>query len=104
MTGVDASSFAKKVDLASLKTNVDKLDTDEFRNVPTNWSNLKSKVDKLDFSKLASVSVDLSKLNDTVQMMLMLKRMRLRVKHLLLLIAIITNCYYYNCCSDYCSK
>ena len=38
----------KKVDLASLKSNVDKLDTDKLRNVPTNLSNLKNKVDKLD--------------------------------------------------------
>ena len=32
--------------LASLKSNVDKLDIDELKNVPTNLSNLKSKVDK----------------------------------------------------------
>ena len=47
-TGDDASSFAKKTDLASLKFNVDKLDIDKLKNVPTNLSNLKSKVDKLD--------------------------------------------------------
>ena len=47
-TGVDTSSFAKKTNLASLKFNVDKLDIDKLKNVPTNLSNLKSKVDKLD--------------------------------------------------------
>ena len=46
--GVDTSTFAKKVDLGSLKCNVDKLDIDKLKNVPSNLSNLKSKVDKLD--------------------------------------------------------
>ena len=44
---VDTSKFAKKVDLVNLKSNVDKLDIDKLKNVPTNLSNLKSKVDKL---------------------------------------------------------
>ena len=35
-TGIDTSSFAKKVDLANLKSNVDKLDIDKLKNVPTN--------------------------------------------------------------------
>ena len=47
----DTSKFAKKVNLASLKPNVDKLDIDKFENVPSNLSNLKSKVDKLDIDK-----------------------------------------------------
>ena len=66
-TGVDTSKFAKKVDLASLKSNVDKLDIDKLKNVPTNLSNLKSKVDKLDVDKLVPVPVDLSKLSDAVK-------------------------------------
>ena len=37
-TGVDTSRFAKKVDLANLKSNVDKLDTDKLKNVPTDLS------------------------------------------------------------------
>ena len=56
-TGVDLSKFAKKVDLAILKSNVDKLDIDKLKNVPTNLSNLKSKVDKLDVHKLGPVPV-----------------------------------------------
>ena len=32
-TGFDTSKFAKKFDLASLKSNVDKLDNDKFKNV-----------------------------------------------------------------------
>ena len=66
-TGVDTSSFAKTVDLANLKSNVDKLDIDKLKNVPTNLSNLKSKVDKLDVDKLVPVPVDLSKLSDVVK-------------------------------------
>ena len=66
-TGVDTSKFAKKVDLANLKSNVDKLDIDKLKNVPTNLSNLKSKVDKLDGDKLVPVPVDLSKLSDVVK-------------------------------------
>ena len=66
-TGVDTSKFAKEVDLANLKSNVDKLDTDKLKNVQTNLSNLKSKVDKLDADKLVSVSVDLSKLSNEVK-------------------------------------
>ena len=59
-TGVDTSKFAKKVDLDNLKSDVDKLDTDKLKNVPTNLSNLKSEVDKLDADELVPVLVDLS--------------------------------------------
>ena len=66
-TGIDTSKFAKKVDLANLKYNIDKLDIDKLKNVPTNLNNLKSKVDKLDVDKLVPVPVDLSKLTDVVK-------------------------------------
>ena len=59
-TGIDTASFAKKVDLANLKFNVDKLDIDKLKNFLTNLSNLKSEVDKLDVDKLLPVLVDLS--------------------------------------------
>ena len=58
------SKFAKKVDLADLKSNVDKLDIAKLENLPTNLSITKSKVDKLDVDKLAPAPVDLSKLSD----------------------------------------
>ena len=61
MTGIDITSFAKKVDLANLKSNVGKLDIDKLKNVPTNLSNFKSKLDKLHVDKLVPVPVDLSK-------------------------------------------
>ena len=41
--GVDPSKFAKNVDLANLKFDVDKLDIDKLKNVLTNLSNLKSR-------------------------------------------------------------
>ena len=41
-TGVDASKFAKKVDLASLKSEVDKLDIDKLEKVPTDLSSFNS--------------------------------------------------------------
>ena len=63
-TGVDTSKFAKTFDLASLKSNVDKIDINKLKNLPTNLSNLKTKVDKLDVDKIVHVSVDLSKLSD----------------------------------------
>ena len=74
--GVDTSKFAKKVDLANLKSNVDKLDIDKFKNVPSGLSSLKfknvpsdlsslnSKVDKLDIRKLKTTPVDLSKITN----------------------------------------
>ena len=60
-TGIDTSPFTKNIDLASLKFNVDKLDIDRLKNVPTNLRNSKSKVDRIDVDKLLFVSVDLSK-------------------------------------------
>ena len=46
--------------------NVDKLDIDKFKNLPTNLSNLNNKVDKL-VDKLVPVSVDLCKPSDVVK-------------------------------------
>ena len=65
-TGVSTSKFAKKVDLGSLTSNVDKLDIDKLKNIPTNLSNFKSNVDNLDIDKLAPVPVDLNKLSNVV--------------------------------------
>ena len=41
-TVTNTRSFAKMLDLASLKSNVDKLDIDKLKKVPTNVSNFKS--------------------------------------------------------------
>ena len=64
--GVDTSKFTEKVDLANLKSNLDKLDIEKLKNVPTNLSNLKIKVNELDVDKFAPVSIDLSKISDVV--------------------------------------
>ena len=65
-TDVDTLKFPKKVDLASLKSNVDK-DIDKLKSVRTNSSSLESKLVKSDGDKLAPVPVDLSKLSDAVK-------------------------------------
>ena len=66
-------SLAKKNNLASWKSNVDKSDIDKLKNVPSNLRNLKSKVGKLDVDKLVPAPIDLSKLSDIVKMMLLKK-------------------------------
>ena len=72
-TGIDTSSFAKNAALASLKSNVDKLNIDILKNVPTDLSNVKSKADKLDIGKLETTPVDLSKLSNEVKVILLKK-------------------------------
>ena len=85
-TGVDTSSFAKKTDLANLKSDRDKLDTDKLKNVSNNLSNLKSKVDKLDVDKLVSVPVYLNKLSDLVKNDVLKKDVyNAKIKYLILL-------------------
>ena len=44
VTHVNTSSFALKANLASLKTEVDKLDTDKLRTAPVNVSKLSNVV------------------------------------------------------------
>ena len=66
-TGVHTSYCAKKSDLANLTSDVNKLDIDKLKNVPSKLSNLKSKVDKLDIYKQVPVPIDLSKLSDVVK-------------------------------------
>ena len=56
---VDTSSFTKRIDLANLKSDVDKLDIDKLENVPSGLISLKSNADKLDVDKLVPVIVDL---------------------------------------------
>ena len=90
-TGVDKSSFAKKVDLANLKSDVDKLGIDKLKNVISGSSRLKSKVDKSDIDKFIPIPVDLSKLSDVVKndvvkkMYIMLRLKILKIKYLILL-------------------
>ena len=64
---IDTSSFALKTNLANLKTEVDKLDTDKLKRLPNNLSNLKTKIDKLDIDELVPVPIDFSKLSNAVK-------------------------------------
>ena len=57
----------KKTDLANEKLDIDKLDINKLKSVPSNLNNLKSKVDKLDIEKLETTAVDLSKLSNAVK-------------------------------------
>ena len=63
-TGIDTSKLAAKFDLVSLKVEVDKVDIDKLKNLPTKLSNLKSKVH---IGKLETTAVDLSKLSNVVK-------------------------------------
>ena len=44
--GVNSLNFAKKADLANLKSDLDNLDNDKLKNVSYDLSNFKIKVDK----------------------------------------------------------
>ena len=59
---VDLSYYATKTDLK----NVKHFDTSGFV-VKTNLASLKTEVDKIDIDKLAPIPVDLSKLSDAVK-------------------------------------
>ena len=59
---VDLSNYATKTDLK----NVTHVDTSSFA-LKTNLASLKTEVDKLDIDKLVPVPVDLSKLSDVVK-------------------------------------
>ena len=66
-TSVDTSKFAKKVDLASLKSEFDKLDTHNLENVRSGSNSLTNKVDKWVVDTLKLVPTNLKKLSDVVE-------------------------------------
>ena len=59
---VDLSNYATKADIK----NISHIDTSSFA-LKTNLATLKTEVDKLDIDKLVPVPVDLSKLSDVVK-------------------------------------
>ena len=59
---VDLSNYATKADIK----NISHVDTSSFA-LKSNLASLKTEVDKLDIDKLAPVPADLSKLNDVVK-------------------------------------
>ena len=71
---VDLSNYATKADIK----NISHVDTSSFA-LKTNLASLKTEVDKLDIDKLVPIPVDLSKLSNVVKMML-LKRLIIMLK------------------------
>ena len=63
---IDLSNYATKTDIK----NISHVDTSRFV-LKINLANLKTEVDKLDIDKLAPVPVDLSKLSDVAKMVLL---------------------------------
>ena len=59
---VDLSNYATKADIK----NISHVDTSSFA-LKTNLASLKTEVDKLDIDKLVAVPVDLSKLSDVIK-------------------------------------
>ena len=53
------TSFANKVDLISLRSELGKIDIIKLQSVPTDLSDLKSDIDKSDVDKLKTVFIDL---------------------------------------------
>ena len=56
--GADTLDFVKKADLVNSKSDVDKLDIDKLKNMPSYLSSLNTKVDKLDIGKLQTAPAD----------------------------------------------
>ena len=57
-TGIDTSNFDKKIDLANLKSEVDKLDIDKLEKIQNGLKSLKSKVGKIsDDSRIFRICV-----------------------------------------------
>ena len=61
ITHVDVNSYASKTNLAALKTEVDKIDADKLKTVPTNLTKLKNTVDndlvkKTDYNTMIQIS------------------------------------------------
>ena len=57
-TGVDKLKFAKKANLASFKSDTDKLDIDKLEKVTSGLNILKIKVNKLDVDELKLIPTD----------------------------------------------
>ena len=65
ITHADTSSFASKTNLASLKSEVDKLDTDKLKTVPVDFAKLTNIVDN-DVVKKTDYNKKITELNDKI--------------------------------------
>ena len=67
ITHVDVSSFASKTNLAALKTEVDKIDTDKLKTAPTDLAKLTNAIEndvvkRTDYStKITSIETEIAK-------------------------------------------
>ena len=66
ITHVDVSSFASKINLAALKTEVDKIDTDKLKTAPTDLAKLTNAIEndvvkKIDYNtKVSSIEAQIA--------------------------------------------
>ena len=67
---VDLSNYATKTDIK----NILHIDTSGFA-LKLNLANLKTEIEKLDINQLVPVPVDLSKLSDVVKKMMLLRKL-----------------------------
>ena len=71
LTHVDLSSFASKTNLAALKTEVDKIDTDKLKTAPTDMAKLTNAIEndvvkKTDYNtKVTSIEAQIAELTKT---------------------------------------
>ena len=66
-TNVNALAFAKKTDLANVKSDVDDIDIDQLKNVLSGLNSIKTKVDISNIGQSKAIQVDLIKLIDVVK-------------------------------------
>ena len=91
-TNVNALAFAKKTDLANLKSDVGNIDIDQLKNVLSGLNSTTTKVDISNIGQLKAIQVDLIKLIDVVKteidkkkLSIMLRSKILKIKYLILL-------------------
>ena len=61
ITHLDVSSFASKTNLAALKTEVDKIDADKLKTIPTDLAKLTNAVEKTDYNtKVTSIEAQIA--------------------------------------------
>ena len=70
ITHTDVSSFASKTNLAALKTQVDKIDTDKLKTVPDDLAELTNVVKNETVKKLILVLMIMSKRLNLVQILM----------------------------------
>ena len=85
ITNVDVSSYATKTNLAALKTEVDKVDTDKLKTVPDDLAKLSNVVKNEVVKKLILVLIVMSRELSLVQILMhyMIKLIKLKKRFLM---------------------